>query len=150
MKKFITLIVLFLLPFFAFSQKAEHRNLENKLAIQGYDPVSSIEQNKAVKGKKDFAVNVNGAIYYTSSAKNKELLTKNPSKYEPVYGGWCAFAMGDNGEKVEIDPTTFKIINGKTYLFYNKLFTNTLNSWNKNEEKLKKQADQNWKKITTK
>ena len=58
--------------------------------------------------------------------------------------------MGDNGEKVEIDPTTFKIINGKTYLFYNKLFTNTLNSWNKNEEKLKKQADQNWKKITTK
>jgi YHS domain-containing protein len=89
-------------------------------------------------------------IYETSSAKNKELLTKNPSKYEPVYGGWCAFAMGDNGEKVEINPTTFKIINGKTYLFYNKLFTNTLNSWNKNEETLKKQADQNWKKITTK
>ena len=150
MKKFITLIVLFLLPFFAFSQKAEHRNLDNKLAIQGYDPVSYIEQNKAVKGKKEFAVNVNGAIYYTSSPKNKELLQKNPSKYEPIYGGWCAFAMGDYGEKVEINPTTFKVIDGKTYLFYNKLFTNTLNSWNKNEDKLKKQADQNWKKITIK
>lgn len=150
MKKFITLIVLFLLPFFAFSQKAEHRNLDNKLAIQGYDPVSYIEQNKAVKGKKEFAVNVNGAIYYTSTAKNKELLQKNPSKYEPIYGGWCAFAMGDYGEKVEINPTTFKVIDGKTYLFYNKLFTNTLNSWNKNEDKLKKQADQNWKKITIK
>lgn len=150
MKKFITLIVLFLLPFFAFSQKAEHRNLDNKLAIQGYDPVSYIEQNKAVKGKKEFAVNVNGAIYYTSSPKNKELLQKNPSKYEPIYGGWCAFAMGDYGEKVEINPTTFKVIDGKTYLFYNKLFTNTLNSWNKNEDKLKKQADLNWKKLTTK
>ena len=150
MKNTFTFILIFLLPFFTLAQKTEHRNLENKLAIQGYDPVTYIEQKKAVKGKKDFAVNVNGAIYYTSSAKNKELLTKNPSKYEPVYGGWCAFAMGDNGEKVEIDPTTFKIINGKTYLFYNKLFTNTLNSWNKNEEKLKKQADQNWKKITTK
>lgn len=150
MKNTITLIFLFLFSLFTFSQKVEHRNLENKLAIQGYDPVSYIEQNKAVKGKKEFAVNVNGAIYYTSSAKNKELLQKNPSKYEPVYGGWCAFAMGDYGEKVEINPTTFKVIDGKTYLFYNKLFTNTLNSWNKNEEKLKKQADVNWKKLTTK
>lgn len=150
MKNHITLIVLFLFPFFAFSQKNEHRNLDNKLAIQGYDPVAYIEQKKAVKGKKELAVTVNGAIYYTSSAKNKELLAKNPSKYEPVYGGWCAFALGDYGEKVEINPTTFKIIGGKTYLFYNKLFTNTLNSWNKNEDKLKKQADQNWRKLTSK
>jgi hypothetical protein len=74
MKKHIAIILVFLLHFFAFSQKTEHRNLDNKLAIQGYDPVSYIEQNKAVKGKKEFAVNVNGAIYYTSSAKNKELL----------------------------------------------------------------------------
>lgn len=150
MKNTITLILVFLNPFLAFSQKAEHRNLENKLAIHGYDPVSYIEQKKAVKGKKEFAVNVNGAIYYTSSEKNKELLKKDPAKYEPIYGGWCAFAMGDDGEKVEINPTTFKVIDGKTYLFYNKLFTNTLNSWNKNEDKLKKQADQNWKKITIK
>ena len=95
MKKHIAIILVFLVHFFAFSQKTEHRNLDNKLAIQGYDPVSYIEQNKAVKGKKEFAVNVNGAIYYTSSAKNKELLKKSPTKYEPAYGGWCAFAMGD-------------------------------------------------------
>jgi hypothetical protein len=52
MKNTFTLILVFLLPFLAFSQKAEHRNLENKLAIQGYDPVSYIEQKKAVKGKR--------------------------------------------------------------------------------------------------
>ncbi len=150
MKNSLALILVFLLPFFAFSQKNEHRNLDNKLAIQGYDPVAYIEQNKAVKGKKEFSVNVNGAIYYTSSEKNRDFLKKNPSKYEPVYGGWCAFAMGDYGEKVEINPTTFKVIDGKTYLFYNKLFSNTLTSWNKNEEKLRKNADQNWKKLTTK
>lgn len=148
MKNLITLILVFLVPFFALAQKTEHRNLENKLAIQGYDPVAYIEQKKAVKGKKEFAVNVSGAIYYTSSAKNKELLIKNSSKYEPAYGGWCSFAMGDYGEKVEINPNTFKIIDGKTYLFYNKFFKNTLTSWNKNEEKLKKQAEQNWKKLT--
>ena len=150
MKNTFTLILVFLLPFFAFSQKNEHRNLENKLAIQGYDPVAYIEQKKAIKGKKEFAVNVNGAIYYTSSEKNKELLKKNPEKYEPIYGGWCAFALGDYGEKVAINPTTFKIIGGKTHLFYNKFFNNTLTSWNKDEEKLKKQADMNWKKLTSK
>lgn len=148
MKNFITTILVFSVPFFAFSQKTEHRNLENKLAIQGYDPVSYIEQKKALKGKKEFSVNVNGAIYYTSSEKNKELLKKDPAKYEPVYGGWCAFAMGDYGEKVEINPSSFKIIGGKTYLFYNKFFNNTLTSWNKDEANLKKKADQNWKKTT--
>jgi YHS domain-containing protein len=79
--KNIIIILTFLVSFFAFSQKNEHRNLENKLAIQGYDPVSYIEQKKAVKGKKELAVNVNGAIYYTSSEKNKELLKKDPTKY---------------------------------------------------------------------
>ncbi|REC74057.1 YHS domain protein [Chryseobacterium elymi] len=146
--KNIIIILTFWVSFSAPAQKNEHRNLENKLAIQGYDPVSYIEQKKAVKGKKELAVNVNGAIYYTSSEKNKELLKKDPAKYEPVYGGWCAFALGDYGEKVEINPTTFKIIGGKTHLFYNKFFNNTLSSWNKNEEKLKKSADQNWKKLT--
>lgn len=133
-----------------FAQKTEHRNLENKLAIQGYDPVSYLEEKKAVKGKKELSVNINGAIYYTSSEKNKQLLKSNPAKYEPAYGGWCAFAMGDSGEKIEIDPETFKIVNGKTHLFYNKFFNNTLKSWNKNEVQLKKNADLNWKKITEK
>lgn len=56
--------------------------------------------------------------------------------------------MGDYGEKVEVNPKTFKIIDGKLYLFYNSLLNNTLKSWNKNEKKLKTQADKNWKAIT--
>lgn len=150
MKNTITLILVFLLPFFAFSQKTEHRNLENKLAIQGYDPVAYIEQKKAVKGKKEFAVNVNGAIYYTSSEKNKELLKKNPAKYEPAYGGWCSYAMGNDGTKMNIDPKTFKVFEGKTHLFYNTLFMNTYKLWNKDEPSLKKNANHNWKTITEK
>ena len=55
--------------------------------------------------------------------------------------------MGASGEKVEVDPETFKIIDGKLYLFYNKIFNNTLKSWNKDEANLKQKADANWKKI---
>jgi len=46
-----------------------------------------------------------------------------------------------------VDPETFKIVNGKLYLFYNKFFNNTLKSWNKDEANLKIKADKNWTNI---
>ncbi len=122
-------------------------NLENKIAIQGYDPVSYFKQGKAIKGKKELIAAYEGVIYQFSSVSNKELFVKNASAYEPQYGGWCAYAMGSAGEKVEINPETFKIIDGKLYLFYNAFFNNTLKSWNKDEASLKAKADANWKKI---
>jgi len=48
---------------------------------------------------------------------------------------------------VDVDPKTFKILDGKLYLFYNRFFNNTLPEWNKNEVNLKSQADNNWTKI---
>jgi len=122
-------------------------NLEENIAVDGYDPVAYFKVNKAVKGSKDLAVSHQGVIYYFSSLENKEEFKKNPSQYEPEYGGWCAYAMGAKGEKVSIDPETFKIINGKLYLFYNRFFNNTLKIWNKEEAKLKPAADASWKKF---
>jgi hypothetical protein len=53
--------------------------------------------------------------------------------------------MGESGEKVKIDPETFKIVDGHLYLFYNFWGNNTLEEWNKNEKSLKAKAEQNWK-----
>lgn len=121
-------------------------NVAGKLAIQGYDPVAYF-QGKAKKGKETMAVTYMGITYYFSSSANKETFSQNATAYEPQYGGWCAYAMGAKGEKVAIDPETFKILNGKLYLFYNAYFNNTLKSWNKDEVNLKKKADANWKKF---
>jgi len=126
------------------NQRSSQFNLENKLALQGYDPVSYFKSNKAIKGKKEISYNYKNVIYYFSTKENLELFKKNPNTYEPQYGGWCAYAMGNTGEKVEINPETFKIIDGKLYLFYNAYFNNTLKSWNKNEKSLKSKADNNW------
>lgn len=145
---FITAVVAFVCTM-TFGQKAAQYNLENKLAIQGYDPVAYFKQHKAVKGKKEIAASYEGAMYYFSSAANKEAFVKNPSGYEPQYGGWCAYAMGSQGKKVEINPETFKITDGKLYLFYNAFFNNTLKEWNKDDAGLKKKADANWKKTIT-
>ncbi|MES1215045.1 MAG: YHS domain-containing (seleno)protein [Bacteroidota bacterium] len=122
-------------------------NLDNGVAIDGYDPVSYFKEGKGIKGKKEFAVVAEGVTYYFSSLENKEEFKKNYTKYEPQYGGWCAYAMGNDGTKVEVDPETFKIIDGKLFLFYNKFFNNTLKSWNKNEKNLKTNADANWQKF---
>ncbi|MCH2216056.1 MAG: hypothetical protein MK086_12885 [Flavobacteriales bacterium] len=69
--------------------------------------------------------------------------SKNPENYLPQYGGWCAYAMGVKGEKVDVDHETFKVWDGKLYLFYNKYFNNTLKYWNDDEASLKPQADIN-------
>ncbi len=129
------------------SPRLKHFNLENLLAIQGYDPVAYFKQHEAVKGRKELAVSHQGVLYYFSSVANKEEFKKNPSHYEPQYGGWCAYAMGSKGEKVSIDPKTFKITYDRLYLFYNKYFNNTLTEWNKNETGLKNKADVNWASI---
>ncbi|WP_269237586.1 YHS domain-containing (seleno)protein [Flavobacterium flavigenum] len=150
MKKII-LLVFVLVSAVSFSQNDAKRiaqyNLENKTAIQGYDPVAYFKQNRAVKGKNEFSAAYMGVIYKFSSSGNKDVFVKNPALYEPQFGGWCAYAMGSAGEKVEINPETFKIVDGKLYLFYNAFFNNTLKSWNKDEANLKTKAEVNWKKI---
>lgn len=122
-------------------------NVTDGLGIEGYDPVAYFLQGKAVKGSKEFAVYHQGITYRFASAANKETFKKDPAHYEPAYGGWCAYAMGAKGEKVEVDPKTFKITNGRLFLFYNKFFNNTLTDWNKDEAALKQKADANWSKI---
>jgi YHS domain-containing protein len=149
MKKFVLAIVLFFSTHIIFAQniaaiRQKQFNITHLIAIKGYDPVAYFIQNKAVRGQNTIAQSADGVIYYFSSENNKALFNKNRSMYEPQYGGWCAYAMGAKGEKVEIDPETFKIIDGKLYLFYNAYFNNTLTSWNKDEKNLKAKADKNW------
>lgn len=149
--KQLSLILIVLFSLSGFSQKENKRlsqfNLEKNSAIQGYDPVAYFKQAKAIKGKKEIKVTHEGVVYFFSSVANKDLFVKSPTKFEPQYGGWCAYAMGNANEKVAINPETFKIVNGKLYLFYNAYFNNTLKSWNKEESVLMTKADANWIKI---
>ena len=71
MKYFLSLIMLAVFSFSSTAQDAvalrkKHFNLENGLAIQGYDPVAYFTQSKAVKGKKELAVSYQGILYYFS------------------------------------------------------------------------------------
>ena len=143
MQKYFIILAFFTF-IYSYAQN-KHYNLKKGVAIQGYDPVSYFD-GLPQQGDKNITTNFNGAQYYFINKENKSRFLKTPSKYEPQYGGWCAFAMGINGEKVKINPETYKIIDGKLYLFYNAFFNNTLDSWNKKEGTYKKKADENWTK----
>jgi YHS domain-containing protein len=150
MKQFLFFLILQGSLFAGIAQNTpaqKNYNIQNNIALDGYDAVSYITRQKAIKGNKQFAVNYQGINYYFASAANKDLFKNNAAAYTPQYGGWCAYAMGNSAEKVSVDPKTFKVVDGKLYLFYNRLFNNTLTEWNKNEAALKKKADANWNKI---
>ncbi len=121
-------------------------NLKKQVALEGYDPVSYFS-NKPLEGVSDLKFVFKSVTYLFANVQNLARFKASPEKYEPAYGGWCAYAMGKSGEKVKIDPETFKIIDGRLYLFYNYWGNNTLTDWNKNEKPLKTKADQNWKNI---
>jgi hypothetical protein len=120
--------------------------LEKGVALSGFDPTSYFTK-KPQKGIKNFSYVHDGVKYLVANAENQAAFIKNPAKYEPQYGGWCAYAMGSKGEKVEIDPETYKITDGKLYLFFHTFYKNTINDWNKDEKFFKQKADYNWSKI---
>jgi YHS domain-containing protein len=89
------------------------------VAIQGYDPVAFFTDPKPVKGKPEFPARRNSAVYYFASKEHRELFKKDPSKYEPAFGGYCAYGVS-RGKLVEIDVEAFQIVDGRLLLQYSK------------------------------
>ncbi len=149
--KLLLTVLLICVGSLGFSQTDDFRkkqfNLDDGVAIKGYDPVAYFTMAKAEKGKSAFSSSYHGVNYHFANADDLKSFQADPEKFQPQYGGWCAYAMGHDGSKVEVDPETFKIINGKLFLFYNRFFNNTLKTWNQDESRLHVQADNNWQKI---
>ena len=150
MKNLLTIIlILLVIPVVAQTESNRQDNFnlkDGKYALEGYDAVSYFQGDEPLKGKSEFTSKYKGVYYRFATKANQEAFKKNPGKYEPAYGGWCAYAMA-KGQKVKIDPETYKIIDDQIYVFYNFNFTNTLKSWNKDEGNLKTKADSEWGKI---
>ena len=144
MKSLVTLFLLYVSV--CFSQSVDY-NTKKGFAVHGYDVVAYFD-NKAIEGNKNLVTKFDGVNYKFSSKENLNIFIKNPEKFAPQYGGYCAYAIAAKSDKVGINPETFVIKDGKLYLFYNTWGTNTLELWLKeNPEILKSKADKNWEKI---
>lgn len=100
--------------------RKKHFNIKKGIAIEGYDPVRYFK-GKPEEGDEELTSSYKGITYCFVSPSNLAKFNAAPDRYEPAYGGWCAYAMGEKGEKVKIDPETFKILDGRLYPFYNLL-----------------------------
>jgi len=118
------------------------------LAVEGYDVVAYFTQNRAVKGKPELESCYGGVRYLFATEDSRRSFAEHPRNYLPTYGGWCASAMGDKGTKVEIDPTNFKVKDGRLFLFFRGFFGDALRDWNKHEKEWEPAADVNWRKLT--
>lgn len=118
-------------------------NIENGVAMRGFDPVSYFS-SKPLKGDPKFYHNHKGITYYFASAENRDRFAEAPEKYEPVFGGWCAYTVANTGDRVKINPATYKIVDGKLHLFYNFNGDNRLRRWNAEEQKLRSSGNRNW------
>lgn len=115
---------------------------EQGVALQGYDPVSYFAGQPAA-GNAEITATHAGATYYFTTEDNKVKFTTAPEQYAPQYGGFCAVAVSE-GKTFPIDPQTYKVTDGKLYLFYNGKLGNTKPQWEDDEANRKTNADTYW------
>jgi hypothetical protein len=113
------------------------------LAIQGYDPVAYFTEGRPVPGVAEYEHQWQGARWRFSKAEHLEQFSRNPRRFAPRYGGYCAGAMA-GGWKAPIDPTAFAIIDGKLYLAYSQP---GMDEFESEGTAAVEKADSNWARI---
>jgi len=122
----------------------DYRN--STLAVQGYDVVSYQVSKRPVRGNGNFVSTHDGATYQFSSKDNLKKFKRNPEKYVPAYGGFCAFGVAV-GKKFVGDPEVWRVVDDTLYL---NLDTGIQDKWFKDVSGYIKKADTNWKTIQNK
>ncbi|MGK7891387.1 MAG: YHS domain-containing (seleno)protein [Leptolyngbyaceae cyanobacterium] len=120
-------------------------NVENGVAIEGTDPVAYFTDGGPVPGSSEFAYEWNGAVWQFASAENRDLFAANPEQYAPQYGGYCAWAVSQ-GYTAPIDPSAWKIVDGKLYLNFDR---RVQARWERDIPGHIAQADANWPGVLT-
>lgn len=133
----------------AVAQDKKAYNIDNSnIALEGYSPVSYLDLGIAQKGLKEFKSEHDKVVYYFTDADQKKKFDKNPGKYLPQYGGYCAFGVYA-GAKFRPDPNKFIVKDGKYFLYLYNLELDAQQLWlaENNHKKLMDKANENWNKL---
>ena len=89
---------------------------DSRVMLKGADVTTYFTQGKYTPGTSQFKSVYEGVVFRFASADNKALFDKEPRKYLPEFGGYCA-----NGIVYGIpwggDADTWTMLNGKLYIF---------------------------------
>ena len=112
-----------------------------RVMLKGADVVAYFTQNRYVQGVPQIKSVYQDVTFRFANAENKALFDRDPKKYQPEFGGYCA-----NGITYGIpwggDADRFKMINGKLYVFGGQ---GSLDGWNLDEKRNLALAEKYWK-----
>jgi len=112
-----------------------------RVMLKGADVVAYFTQNRYVQGQAQIKSVYEDVTFRFASAENKMLFDRDPKKYLPEYGGYCA-----NGISYGIpwggDADRFKMAGGKLYIFGGQ---GSLDGWNIDEKRNLELAEKYWK-----
>jgi YHS domain-containing protein len=112
------------------------------VAISGYDPVAYFD-GQPTQGKSEYSTDWNGARWLFSNAANRDRFEKEPARFGPQFGGYCAWAVG-HGYTYKTDPLAWSVIDGKLYLNYDQ---KVRSMWLPEAGKWIRQGEQNWPRL---
>lgn len=116
------------------------------VALKGYDPVSYFSTSGPASGKPSLSASYHGATYWFANVTNRDAFKKNPERYEPAYGGYCAMGVALE-KKLDVDPNLWRIVDGKLYLNVHK---EAQTRWLENPKGNIDQANKIWAKVKDK
>ncbi len=109
-------------------------------ALQGYDPVAFFTDGKPAAGKEEFHSSYHDATYRFASAEHQQMFEKDPAKYEPQFGGYCAYGV-TQGHLAPVKVDAFQIVDGRLLMQYD---TKVTKEFNKDQAGNLKPADEKW------
>ena len=116
------------------------------LVIRGYDPVAYFTEGRPMPGNPDLSVEYGGGKYLFATTANRDAFKTDPEKYAPQYGGYCAYGVAV-GKKFDIDPSSWRIVDGKLYVNLNPMI---LGKWGADTKGYIKKSEENWPQIRAK
>ena len=117
-----------------------------QLALGGYDAVAYIADGKALQGSASFEYRWMDATWRFASADHRDQFSKDPQRYAPQFGGYCAYAVSQ-GHTANGDPKVWRVVDGRLYLNYS---TDAQKLWEEDVPGNITKGQQNWPSVLTK
>jgi YHS domain-containing protein len=112
-------------------------------ALKGYDAVAYFS-GTATAGRENLTVERGGGTYRFATSQNRDAFQRDPARYEPHYGGFCAWGVA-NGKLFDIDPVAgWEVRDGKLFVFFNAA---VMGMWRADRATLFGRAEQNWPRL---
>jgi hypothetical protein len=114
-----------------------------RVALQGYDPVSYFTDGRPEQGSKEFTFAFDDTTYWFKSADHRDKFAADPERYAPQFDGYCAIKLS-RGLKVEADPEAWNVTGGKLYVFSKK---ESIQKSGKELVAIAEKARENWQEL---